>query len=1692
MQNDFFSQAHNFQSAAMGSVDPRTGLYTYAMLVARLTGNRHLGPTQTFSLAYNPLNTDNQGFGIGFSLGLTQYDSQQRLLSLSTGERYKVDEYTDQVYLKQYKQDVVRFEKDVAQNVYRVIHKSGTVEVLTGPDNAYPLKVPTQIFTPLGHSLTLDWKSDAGPDLYLTTVTDNTGQVLLTVHYEYGSYTRFTVWPGTAEAYDIQLLFENGYVSAVKKMTSAGQTLTWALGYDIECRFLNQVDAPTGLTERVNYHLDGHRFPEGAPLSALPYVTQHTQSPGHGPDIVRTYQYTAANFLGYGAKGHWYADEDYLYGVLNDYLYGSTEQWDNGTTQRHITRRYNQYHLLVSETTVQNGRQREHQTDYYAQVGRAFDDQPPQFQLPKTARISFNDTPDVEVIQTAFDEAGNPTVQIAPDGTRTDWVYYPAEGEAGACPASPHGFVRFVKSKTVTPGKASPAGTYEDAPIHRMVYRYTSLPALAGAPADYAVVCTYQGGYSAGQLLHESQSGYINDVNSPDHGRIQHIDETVYALSGEEQAAGKTWHSQQTFSYTLQGEALVKSGQWTGHDQLKLTTQRTQSQVSGKLWHEVDTQGCTAHYDYDDLGRISAHTRNANTRYAQRVQYAYAVEEEGAVTTTKTDVWGNQVRTRFDGQGHVYQQEILAKGQEDQGWRLVSEIERDSWGRVVAQTRYDWLPVENASDRAVPVAVRQRMEYDDWGNLQRIIQATGESIQHDYDPVTRTAKVTRQAEGLSFSQCTVEYDTRHQPVTVTLYDSQGNFHSQQQHYYDGLGRLRATVDPEGQKTEYTYDLWGRVLTVSHSDGTVIQKSYAPFTTGNLVAQIAVNETVLGTRCFDSLYRPLTTTCGGRTYRASYQGETPYPSQITDPRGQTVNYCYEPRLGNVPTHVDAGDIQKDFAFDSRTGVPTTASAAQQATRSLEYTAAGRLQQETCRFDDTGAGAARKANYTYSPAGQLTAYQDVTGKNWGISFDKFSRPIAARDAEIDIELTYDAASRVKQWTVHDKQHDNTITTTLSFDEFGRETARQIQTATDTLTLTQTYTIRHQIASRTLYSQQAGHQLRQETYTYDPARQWLVEYDCTGVECPRDAYGFSIAHQSFTYDRLGNIQTCITTLDDGKRDTATFLYTNPSEPCQLHTVTHTHPGYPATITLAYDAAGRLIQDEAGRHLTYDALGRLSAVQLSDTTSAYGYDAANRLVLQRVGPDQTHELYYQGATRVTEILRESGVATRLLRAQGEVVAAITGTDTHLLGTDGHSVLVSHQNEGSETRYRYSPYGQQAEAERHPDIPAYNGERLDPAADAYHLGNGYRAYNPVLMRFNAPDSWSPFGAGGVNPYAYCLGDPINRIDPTGHISLGSLLGIIGGAVGLVIGLALAIPTGGASLAGDAAILAGLLADVTGIASAATADSNPRVSASLGWISLGFGVLSLGAGALGGLASGLRRLSQRPAAFSEGFGVRFSHGEPRRMNMALPGIGNSQLRGRISSDYVLAFRRAINENRIVAVENPIGSNTHTIGLDTRGLSSANGEIEYLRRAFFRPRGDSSSIEIVDNIVPLEDGTQSPIQIGNIDFEVLYLHFVDANILNTRNIADPVISTVNALRYIVTSHVVELSELNANTIQLMRTMWGNVGHFHFSVNEWLYYAMRNAAPNLIFTPNIESGDNAFQFFNQHVIRNLRIIWGVDQI
>lgn len=80
-----------------------------------------------------------------------------------------------------------------------------------------------------------------------------------------------------------------------------------------------------------------------------------------------------------------------------------------------------------------------------------------------------------------------------------------------------------------------------------------------------------------------------------------------------------------------------------------------------------------------------------------------------------------------------------------------------------------------------------------------------------------------------------------------------------------------------------------------------------------------------------------------------------------------------------------------------------------------------------------------------------------------------------------------------------------------------------------------------------------------------------------------------------------------------------------------------------------------------------------------------------------------------------------------------------------------------------YTPYGHFHYSLSNQQLLGFNGELLERHSGAYLLGNGYRPYNPIIMRFLAPDSWSPFGKGGLNAYGYCAGDSINNVDPDGH-----------------------------------------------------------------------------------------------------------------------------------------------------------------------------------------------------------------------------------------------------------------------------------------------------------------------------------------
>ena len=136
---------------------------------------------------------------------------------------------------------------------------------------------------------------------------------------------------------------------------------------------------------------------------------------------------------------------------------------------------------------------------------------------------------------------------------------------------------------------------------------------------------------------------------------------------------------------------------------------------------------------------------------------------------------------------------------------------------------------------------------------------------------------------------------------------------------------------------------------------------------------------------------------------------------------------------------------------------------------------------------------------------------------------------------------------------------------------------------------------------------------------------------------------------------------------------------------------------------------------------------------TVLYAYDPLDRLI-QTAGIRR----FYNSSRMTTEI---EGTVQRSVFQVGDHVLAEGGAGgSNLLATDLQRSVLHTVNPDKTQPIAYNVYGHRPAESGVASVLGFNGERADPVTGHYLLGNGYRAFNPVLMRFNSPDSWSPFG----------------------------------------------------------------------------------------------------------------------------------------------------------------------------------------------------------------------------------------------------------------------------------------------------------------------------------------------------------------
>ncbi|MDB5995837.1 MAG: hypothetical protein JWP42_2973 [Pseudomonas sp.] len=1429
-----YSNAFNFDEFLAGGVDPRTGIYTCSLMLGEIKSGGLNGPSLPINLSFNPLNSADSGFGTGWSMAMTRYDANNQLLSLSSGGSFRTKRTATHLVFDELKLETLKVKRS-GPGRFDVIHKSGVHEelkVFAGSDVA----VPMRIVSANGAAIMLDYTAiDEQPALVAVRDSQRT---LLRISRTQGKVT-LTQYPGTECEASFVLALANDEVSSISLPVGGSWLLTYEPFGNIRC--LTQIDSPSGAREMIGYQDMGHQFPAGSPIRAMPYVISHTVFPQQNqPAITKNYEFSQKNFLGFDDDGRsWSPDGDTLYRSSSGYEYSSTEKLMAGTKVHSSTvRTYNKYHLLISQVTTCQQMITTRSTEYHIDSRKSFLEQPAQFRLPKVQTLRYENRKTgksrEELTRTEFDSAGNLLKQVGPDGITTLSEFYPAAGDEG-CPGDPLGFVRFERKRTIIPAsQASAAPDKSSAASTVMRYRYALQPSLQGSLLA-AVLPVEESFYEliagAEVLRSKTQRAYINQPDDAlRHGLLQKHTVTQNALSTVTE-----------FVYVLDNNRLEVQSTQRGFDGSVKVAAQTLSWLNGmKLGERSEDQGAVA-YAFDAIGRPLSETFAAGTANAATRRMVYqAASKTLPATMLRTDLLGVQQKVVYDGLGRVVAVEEQDCDNSDEAVRnqlcVIYTARHNAQGQLMEQTHSDWWG-------GVVRPVKTGFVYDDWGQVKTTLHADGRKEHCEIDPVARTE--TRWLEGMGES--VTGLNAFGKPERIESFNVAGESQGAIVHKYDGIGRAISQTDPVGNTTAYEYDVFNRLRRSVLPDGNVVETDYALHSQESLVTEVKVAGQSLGRQTFDGLGRLSESSVGGRTVTADYEAGFAQPIWQKSASGAKVEFVYARDFGGRVLQRKATGLHAVFTYNPLHGQLASCVEQGRETR-FEYHPSGRLKSETTAH----AGVDRTASYTYTFSGRPLTCVDVLGQEHKTGYDEWGRPTSFEHNSLKADFIYNTMGLLERVDSQDTQTQRSMTTRLAYDDQGRETSRSFEVkGAATQTLESSYSLAGKLTQKKLGI--GDKVLRDERFGYD-ARGRLGHYTCSGTLRPRDPFGKEIIKQTYVYDALDNIVSLQNDFPGGS-NTTKFTY-SAVDPAQLVEVRHSHADYPPPVTLKYDANGQMIQDDQARTLSYDALGRLTQITAASGAEmrGYHYDARDRLVeLSQPGVPGAQRFYHDGRV-INEVRgddrrtcgRQSGM---LLGEQQQ------GTDAGLtlFGTDLQSSVLILESDTQRGEATFSPYGYRPAEGGIFSQAGFCGEQLDPLTGLYLPGNGYRAYSPRLMRFLSPDSLSPFGVGGLNSYAYCLGDPINRVDPTGHVSWQSALGI-----GLsLFSVAISILTFGATTPlAVASLTLALASGITGSASAIAREVIPQsgLGEVLGYVSLGLGLASFGAGA-GAAARGAGRVA---------------------------------------------------------------------------------------------------------------------------------------------------------------------------------------------------------------------------------------------
>lgn len=1473
----------NAHSYLESGVDPLTGTFSANILLATL-----IDPTYEIRLCYSPLNLKDFGFGAGWRVPVSVYNKEEKLLSLSDGRLYKVQ---DNFELELGSGDVI-FEQE-GDFGYRVTFRdTGIIELLQNGETDHCPCIAR--YSAHGIGMCLTWEHDSKKNsvrLKEIYTEGNEDEKLLTINHGV-AVSDIHIWPNQIEHRHFSLHHFDGVLNKIKNETFQ-PSLNWKFRYNkTQKTLLEAILTPTRLSERVIH--EAIDFAGSTQTRVIKHATADSET---------IYQYTPFRFnpkrlevtsLTLHEQGPALIQEIKYYGILElviregcfDSPYAS-----DGLLHKRLSPYFKRVKDIKTTHRVYNR---------FNQITRSHD------------TIGGN----VSLAEWEYDKFGRLTT-VRKKNTEHRFEYlYPLDRKSA-----------LLKTTVCTPDARQPSYKktkhylYKKYPFNKtphndfFAHPEISIPEYIISTdccdenttlyeiSDYHKYCDTPAfsHYLSPAELHT----YINSNG------ISNIDSTLFdnpeKLRAFIESNSKLLDKcELTMLYRCDGHKVHKSMTFLGKDKLSKTTTTTSSRFTGLVLEETDLDGNTSHYTWDGLGRLTSTVNNPGTEFETHETFKHTVvlsDEDVAFLGADEPVSLASLIIHEDTSGRETVAGYDASNRHVQSWERASD---DKWHLVLKQEYQDKILIRKTEidyQNGTPLTSETYTHYpnsctridiqkDNSNSYFDIICATVDeakktltrlyfnTAQLDYpfdhesfilEPlytlendqisvITLDLALKTQA---SFGWCEREtFDDAGHVIRLQRYSLRASdqleaygqlsatLHSSLSQTYGGNNKRSSFTDELGYVTRFDYDFFGRPTATHLADGTTISKSYPRHSDKALIERITVSEngkeTMLGEQTFDSLGRLMSSkSVGLQTFEYKDTCLQPHTK-----KSNNVSIAYEtvPALGGVLKSIKCGSLHHQFHYEKDTGLLNGFEDETGYASTLSYGTLTHLQKEVIT-PITGA-ATKEQSRKFSPAGKCIEYTDATGKTQTISYNHRGKVTETDDPDIKTTRVYGPFDRLKSQEVYNKKTHKRLTVEFTYNALGDEVERRIVAdgvrATE-IRIEQKLYANGQLAWRKISK---GEQLlREENFTYN-ARHLLTGYTCSGSDLPVDSYNKAISKLALSYDALANITIC-TTHFGTDQDTAHFHYENTDVPCQLSKVTHTHADYPAVVELRYDANGCMTRNEKGQVLGYDALNRLKTLQDGTDTYLYHYDPQGRLRSRSKLSARTDWYYQLGTTVPVRNSECTGSKHLRITRIAEHVAALTNQDgrSHLLSADRMGTpLVAYEEGRDPALIKCTPFG----ISDAPLATAWSGELFDEVTGTYHLGE--RQYSPTLMRFTTPDSWSPFGDGGINCYAYL--DPVNCPDPDGHISswgwfgiaAAVVLGIVVGVLTMGAGLAAIYATGmtiaaGMMVAGGASLIA---AGAVGIAAEIVRDNDPATAKTLDWVAFGVGIvgtiLTLGAG----------------------------------------------------------------------------------------------------------------------------------------------------------------------------------------------------------------------------------------------------------